>query len=84
MDSQTDAKYWEPIAAKAIAEGKDLPHSWDFYFEDGEDGCMPIGWYAIGLDAGGSPIYWPVRHEYGPFADEEDAIEFSKGIQCAS
>ena len=44
---------------------------------------MPAGWYAIGLDARGLPINWPVRQEYGPFATEEAARTHASQVNAS-
>jgi len=74
-------QYWEPIAAKAIADGECTPHSWSIEYENDGDGCMPLGWYAIALDANGFAITWPIRHEYGPFKSESEARKYAEAIQ---
>lgn len=73
LGAMSDLEWERELYRRAFAAGADKAHSWSFEFEDGEDGCMPPGWYAIGLDAVGLPITWPVRHEYGPYKTEAEA-----------
>lgn len=77
----SDAVWWERIAWERYATGDHIPRSWKVEHDDGEDGCMPMGWYAIGLDAKGWPIDWPIRHEYGPFRTERDARSFATRVE---
>lgn len=74
----TTNQWEESLADTAIVEGRHIVASWDVSFEDGEDGCLPAGWYAVGLDARGLAIVWPVRHEYGPFDTETEAVHFTR------
>lgn len=68
---------WERgLADEAYARGDHVPRSWEIVFDDGVDGCMPTGWYAIGLDKNGLPITWPQRHEYGDFPTRAEAEKF--------
>lgn len=72
---------WEKdLADKAIENGSTVPVSWRTEFDDGSDCCMPSGWYLFGLDKWGMEIVWPVRHEYGPFATEQEALNHATKI----
>jgi len=64
---------------EAYTKGQHIVHSWEFEYDDGSDGCMPKGWYALGLDRNGAPLQFPVRHEYGPFNSEQEASRFTQG-----
>jgi len=72
--SESDQEWQRRLATAALAAGKDIPQSWRFEYDDGADGCMPSGWYAIGLDATGGAITWPIRHEYGPYRTKAEAV----------
>lgn len=69
-----DMEEWEQeLAQAAFARKAHVPHSWDTVYDSGNDGCMPAGWYLLGLDAAGQPITFPVRHEYGPYSTQDEA-----------
>lgn len=53
------------------------PVHWNIVFDDGADGCMPAGYYAIGLNYLGLQIrgWLQPRHEYGPFATADEAAQ---------
>lgn len=69
---------WElKLAEQAFRAGQHIPVSWILEYDDGADGCMPTGWYVIGADASGMAMYWPIRHEYGPFESQEQAAGFA-------
>lgn len=72
-----DKDWWDMIAREAIAKGRDRPVAWRVEYEDGADGCLPLGWYLTGLDARGERIDWPVSHLYGPFDTEAEAMAYS-------
>lgn len=75
----TDREYWQTRAAQAIENGQHLVHEWLVEYDDGEDGCVPAGYYVTGLDKNGCPIDWPVRHEYGPY---EKPLDFFSEISA--
>jgi len=77
LEEETTDDWQDRLAREAFASGSDVPKSWKTEYDDGADGCMPAGWYLLGLDADNLPITWPTRHEYGPFkSEEEEALSF--------
>lgn len=56
------------------------PTKWQITHDDGADGCMPTGWYAIGLGANGFMIDRETRHEYGPFASAAAARRHARRV----
>ena len=74
--SQQD--WLKELINKAFIDGKHIAESWSIEHDDGEDGCMPDGWYLIGLDSCGLPITWPVRHEYGPYRTRQQAATIGR------
>jgi hypothetical protein len=75
---------WERrLASEAFAKGAHIPHGWNVDNDDGGDGCMPAGWYLIGLCRNGVPIHFPVRHEYGPFDSENEARGYIAEVMAA-
>ena len=75
---------WERrLAREAFERGDHIAASWSTVFDDGDDGCMPAGWYLIGLDRHGIPIDFPVRHEYGEFATEAEARAHGAEVDAA-
>ena len=79
--SESDEAWDKRLKDEAYAKGAHIPHSWTTEYDDGSDGCMPEGWYLIGLDSNGLPITWPQRHEYGPFKSSEEALAFKDQTQ---
>ena len=70
---ETTAQWEERLKSEAYAKGRHIPHSWDISYDSGDDGCMPTGWYLVGLDKVGLPIVWPQRHEYGAYSTKLEA-----------
>ena len=64
---ETAEEFSRRLARGAFARGDHRVSSWRIEYEDGEDGCMPSGWYLLGLDRHGGYNTFPVRHEYGPY-----------------
>lgn len=62
------------LSKNAFERGDHKVCKWVVEYDDGADGCMPRGWYLIGMRENGMPIYFPVRHEYGPFETEAEAL----------
>lgn len=57
-----DKTYWSKIPPIE-------PDGIEIEFDDGEDGCMPAGWYITGTERG-----FPVAgQEYGPYKTEQAA-----------
>ena len=80
--AESDSDWWGRIARESISQGRDRPCSWEIQYDDGEDGCMPSGWYAQALAANGASIDWPIRHEYGPFDSESEALEHTASVDA--
>ena len=79
--NESDEAWQQRLKDEAFAKGTHIPHSWSTEYDDGADGCMPTGWYLTGLDTNGLPIVFPVRHEYGPFKSNEEALAFRDKAQ---
>ncbi len=80
---ETDLQWERRLAREAFAAGKHIPVSYETEYDDGEDGCMPAGWYLTGLDGNGCRIDFPIRHEYGPFESEEEALAYVATVQAS-
>ena len=76
----TDDSWWRWIADLCYARKEHVPRRWEIEYEDGADGCLPAGWYAIGVDYLGLLVDWPMRHEYGPFDLREEAEAHSTAV----
>lgn len=74
----------EPDAGPIFCAAEmEAPASWRYAYEDGADGCMPSGWYAIGYGKNGFPISEPnCRHEYGPFESKNVASAFAAKVDA--
>lgn len=77
----SDREFELALVAACVAKGDHIPKSWTFPFDDGADGCMPQGWYAIGCDENGLAIVWPTRMEFGPFNTEAEARQEALRMQ---
>ena len=80
---ETDLQWEQRLASEAFASGRHVPASFATSYDDGVDGCMPSGWYLQGLDANGLTIDFPVRHEYGPFKSEAEALAYRATVNAA-
>jgi hypothetical protein len=76
MKENTTTQWTMNLAKEAFEQGKDIPAKWETVYDDGADGCVPVGWYLIGVDKNGFSITFPVRHEYGPFKSKQQALDF--------
>ena len=81
VNGESEEGWIQRLKDEAFAKGAHIPHSWSTGYDDGADGCMPEGWYLTGLDTNGLPIDFPVRHEYGPFKSNEEALVFRDKAQ---
>ena len=61
-------------------EDREMVCRWEIEFESGDDGCMPQGWYLMGIDRIGNYITYPIRHEYGPYETKASAEMDSEAI----
>jgi hypothetical protein len=68
-----DQQWWETQARRAIAAGEHIPVAWRIEHDEVSDGCMPAGWYAVGVDWRDMPIDWPYTLCFGPFDTKNEA-----------
>jgi hypothetical protein len=69
------------LANEAFERGEHIPHAWQVIFDNGMDGCMPKGFYAIGMKKNGTPCDFPIMHEYGAFDSEKEAWEHVESVK---
>jgi hypothetical protein len=68
---------WERSLVKDIEDkGLDIPVRWKLVHDTDDDGCMPVGWYLIGINKNNHPIDYPIRMEFGPFDTTMEAESF--------
>jgi len=69
------------LAKEAFERGNHIPHTWKVIFDDGMDGCMPKGFYAMGMQENGVLCDFPIMHEYGAFDSEKEAWEHVESVK---
>jgi hypothetical protein len=78
----TSMQQWQTSLAKeAFKRGEHIPHAWKVIFDDGMDGCMPKGFYAVGMKENGTPCDFPIMHDYGAFDSEKEAWEHVESVK---
>jgi len=68
-----DQNWWQAQAQRAIAAGEHIAVAWRIEHDEVSDGCMPAGWYAVGVDCRDLPIDWPFSLCFGPFDTKVEA-----------
>jgi hypothetical protein len=63
------------LSKESFDRGDHIPQKWETSFVEGGD-CLPEGWYLSGIDKRGMTITHPMRHEYGPFEDQSEAVQY--------
>ena len=77
----TTQKWASNLAKEAIERGDHIPHSWQVIFDDGADGCVPKGFYAMGMKENGTLCDFPIMHEYGAFDSEKEAWDHVESVK---
>jgi hypothetical protein len=73
LNISDDQKWWGDQARRIIAAGEHIPVAWRIEHDEGSDGCMPAGWYAVGVNWRDMPIDWPYNLCFGPFSTKVEA-----------
>lgn len=71
--NSSDTIWWGKQARRCIEAGEHIPVAWRIEHDEISDGCMPAGWYAVGVDKNDLPIDWPFTLCYGPFDTKTEA-----------
>ena len=69
------------LAREAIVRGDHIPHTWQVVFDDGMDGCVPKGFYAMGMKENGTLCDFPIIHEYGAFDSKKEAWNHVESVK---